>query len=302
MVSHPLDSRRVLKVVMALSDVAFAKVSHPLDSRRVLKDVQGTRPTVHHPVSHPLDSRRVLKAGRPDAEVAVQHRLTPPRLAESTESSRCAGGDAGHRVSHPLDSRRVLKVWNTCPPMCARPAVSHPLDSRRVLKAWPCTFRQVSVVVSHPLDSRRVLKACMPRCGNKQPPGLTPPRLAESTESWASRAAASARRVSHPLDSRRVLKARNRYRQRRVRQLVSHPLDSRRVLKARPCQTRPSRCPVSHPLDSRRVLKAAVAPQYRRRLHGLTPPRLAESTESSWNAYHTPVSGSSHTPSTRGEY
>ena len=217
-------------MVMALSDVAFAKVSHPLDSRRVLKDVQGTRPTVHHPVSHPLDSRRVLKAGRPDAEVAVQHRLTPPRLAESTESSRCAGGDAGHRVSHPLDSRRVLKVWNTCPPMCARPAVSHPLDSRRVLKA------------------------------------------------------------------------RNRYRQRRVRQLVSHPLDSRRVLKARPCQTRPSRCPVSHPLDSRRVLKAAVAPQYRRRLHGLTPPRLAESTESSWNAYHTPVSGSSHTPSTRGEY
>ena len=38
-------------------------------------------------VSHPLDSRRVLKASVAIVAVPLQHRLTPPRLAESTESA-----------------------------------------------------------------------------------------------------------------------------------------------------------------------------------------------------------------------
>ncbi len=40
-------------------------VSHPLDSRRVLKDVVANlRTCFFSVVSHPLDSRRVLKVGR----------------------------------------------------------------------------------------------------------------------------------------------------------------------------------------------------------------------------------------------
>ena len=109
-------------------------------------------------------------------------RLTPPRLAESTERSVCCKSSRATRsVSHPLDSRRVLKgyiyrwwavFWR----------VSHPLDSRRVLKEGVLLIiHQDLWTVSHPLDSRRVLKGFYD-WGITETSGLTPPRLAESTE------------------------------------------------------------------------------------------------------------------------
>ena len=160
------------------------------------------------PVSHPLDSRRVLKAGTSAVPVPPSVSLTPPRLAESTESAARVRG-AGHlHVSHPLDSRRVLKVRTVSgtastpnsltPPRLAESTerspqqrawsrrarhVSHPLDSRRVLKGQQ---RPVAiacrVLVSHPLDSRRVLKVIVGGATCFGCLGLTPPRLAESTE------------------------------------------------------------------------------------------------------------------------
>ena len=62
MVSHPLDSRRVLKGPRAGAEVAaLLPVSHPLDSRRVLKVLKIEKKERKVKVSHPLDSRRVLK-------------------------------------------------------------------------------------------------------------------------------------------------------------------------------------------------------------------------------------------------
>ena len=68
-------------------EAVLVMVSHPLDSRRVLKGglaVDSVDLWIR--VSHPLDSRRVLKVAWYINGALVGQSLTPPRLAESTES------------------------------------------------------------------------------------------------------------------------------------------------------------------------------------------------------------------------
>ncbi len=169
-VSHPLDSRRVLKarfthdVLNLSSGLTPPRLAESTERDKgsfpVFAEASGLTPPrlAESTESYLVQKRPLLFGGLTPPRLAESTEsfcdecqlprttigLTPPRLAESTE--RWQGREQGscvHLVSHPLDSRRVLK--DTCRqgasparPTSHTPSTRRECDSRTSLINGSC--------------------------------------------------------------------------------------------------------------------------------------------------------------------